>query len=145
MVTVSPTTGHVYAARGAACHRAARPEREFHMRHILYPISADCECDAAYATCYIGSGHRPRAEQAQGVPAGEWSARSPNDFWAFSPSVGAPGPEAPRRPDGASAACGEGSTCRGGGAEGGRIERPVFLGRGDRLAGRSPQSNRLGD
>ena len=34
--------------------------------------------------CYIGAGHRPRAAQAQGVPAGEWSARSPNDFWAFS-------------------------------------------------------------
>ena len=34
--------------------------------------------------CYIGAGHRPRAAQAQGVPAGEWGVRSPMQFWAFS-------------------------------------------------------------
>ena len=33
--------------------------------------------------CYIGAGHRPRAVQAQGVPAGEWGVRSPMEFWAF--------------------------------------------------------------
>ena len=35
----------------------------------------------SYSPFHTGT---PFTSEAQGVPAGEWSARSPNDFWAFS-------------------------------------------------------------
>jgi len=34
--------------------------------------------------CYIGAGHRPRAAQASGAPAGVWEPRSASEFHAYS-------------------------------------------------------------
>ena len=109
MVTVSPTTGHVYAARGAACHRAARPEREF--AHAPHTVSDIGRLRVRRRVCYML--HRFGAPAAGGAGAGGAGGRVERPL--AQRLLGVLSVRGRAGPRGASAACGEGSTCRGAG------------------------------